>query len=80
MDEKVIRVGHCDAPLHSFNAMAIARCGWQFDQQCMLLEETISIPAALVPCYNVRLSMLNEQTNNIVQAEIAKCETVQFLG
>ena len=68
-----VPVGQRDALLHIFNAMAIARCEQEFEEQCALLEE-IAIPTALTyfrrnwlpikheweKCFKVRHFMLGE--------------------
>ena len=89
LDKMGIRVGQRDALLHIFNAMAIARCEQEFDEQCALLEE-MAIPTALtyfrrkwlpikqewVSSYKVRHFMLSEQANNRLESLTGKIMSV----
>ncbi|KAK2138097.1 hypothetical protein NP493_8916g00000 [Ridgeia piscesae] len=73
LDKMGVPVGQRDALLHIFNAMAIARCEQEFEEQCALLEE-MAIPTALTyfrrnwlpikheweKCFKVRHFMLGE--------------------
>ena len=73
LDKRGDPVGQRDALLHIFNAMAIARCEQEFEEQCALLEE-MAIPTALTyfrrnwllikheweKCFKVRHFMLGE--------------------
>ena len=74
LDKMGVPVGQRDALLHIFNAMAIARCEQEFEEQCALLEE-MAIPTALayfrrkwlpvkhewVKCFKVRHFTVGEQ-------------------
>ena len=89
LDKMGIRAGQRDALLKIFNAMAVARCERQFDEQCTLLEDMAIQPALAyfrrnwlptkhewVSCYKVRHFMLGEQTNNRLESLNGKIKSV----